>query len=138
MIEFCREKIIMTNNPECKTYEEALEKEYQSGDCYVGKNNLDVVLSKDVFLAIKAYKDGTITYDYILGLPLTLERVLVALNSNGNNTKFISNGLQVNRVDWYSTGVSIGSNLLNWKSNITLECQSDKTIEAIYEIFKDW
>ena len=47
MIKFCREKIIMANNLECKTYEEALEKEYDYNDLKLYKLLMNIKQEKD-------------------------------------------------------------------------------------------
>jgi hypothetical protein len=125
-IEKIREIVIMKNNPECKSYEEALQKEYGSNDCLLGKYESDVILSKSVFLALKCYKDDNIKFDVILGLPITLERLLIALNNIDDHSyySFGTGDIYCSEEDWSCV----------WQPNKLLEEQSEETIDAIYNI----
>lgn len=128
-IEKIREIVIMKNNPECRSYEEALEKEYGSNDCLLGKYESDVILSKSVFLALKCYKDDNINFDVILGLPITLERLFIALQVTLKQQFAICGDFKC-RVFWKNNVEEIFS----WQPNKLLEEQSEETIGKIYNI----
>jgi len=94
--DFNCEKIIMACNPKAKSYEEALEVELNSPyvDCCVMiKNNRFPSLSTEVvhfindidktFVNIRGEKYKLSSIKKIRGKPLTLDRVLIALEAKG-------------------------------------------------------
>ena len=164
-IDYIREKVIIANNPECKTLEDALEKESLVSGCLV-KHITSPLSPQDrkVATAIILWDDGVdssenkrwfcfndnITFttiqkkDKILGLPLTLERVLVALNKkrirglcfadNEGIPHYVSDGTNIYLVD-LSRNVK-ASLVCEVVPSKHLDQQSDETIDAIYDILK--
>ena len=100
MIEKIREKIVLTDN-----------NNWVVNDDYIGK-----------------YYHHNNSYR-ILGLPLTLERVFVALAKDFKQ-EFAMCGDFKCRVFWQDNVQEI----FHWQPNTTLENQSDETIKAIYNI----
>lgn len=160
-IEFIREKVVMANNPECKTLEEALEKEVKLLGCLVDCDMQErgYIMPKRKILTVSAYnkynerfviepvyiktfrvwgkreengsyKNGTFYTDKILGLPLTLERVLVALHSESIYESYNSYSHGVWRIWFYSKT----KKYTEWQPNKTLEQQSEETIKVIAEV----
>jgi hypothetical protein len=183
MIEEIREKVIMANNPECKTYEEALEEEGLNGDCYCeisdgklafatkhqllaqkyGLNGAfgtmirqleysdeeseddedeqtgiycrsmtDGIDTHEVLKYINRVKDYIISDERgkisrVIGLPITLERVLVCLNK-----RYFSDGTRIFRFN--PIGEPEDWSMVSWQPNKTLDQQSEETIKAIYDI----
>lgn len=136
IIEKIRKKVIMANNPNCKSYKKVLKKESKIGDC-----------------SIRCYR-------------LTLERVLVALKiANEKRLKSDINFLQeiaeyndledISQIEeWmfciaypcfpfiqfqtakFEWTITTGDNqgIISWLPNKTLEKQSERTIRDIYNI----
>jgi hypothetical protein len=126
-IEKIREIVIMKNNPECETYEEALENEEKQDarelPClYILTDNDNCVVNRDY---IAKYYHHNNNYK-ILGLPLNLERLLIALNNIDDHSyySFGTGNIYCSEEDWSCT----------WQPNKLLEEQSDGTIEKIYNI----
>ena len=103
MIEKIREKVIIANNLDCKTYEEALEKECKFKNCLLLYKNFffdedDFLYKNDWYFSKRITVGELEATDYgieffkkrepsmslsqykILGLPITLERILHTLN----------------------------------------------------------
>lgn len=153
MLELCREKIIMANNPQCKTYEDALQEEKNLDGCIFynekhkmfGMNKPTNTLTRcepdysgyngEWFLFEKCGTqddDATLhspEYYKILGRPLTLEMILVALKNTEINKFAIS--YKTNKICLYKSGLD---KYFDWKLNQTLDYQSDQTIESIYNL----
>ena len=191
MLDFIREKVIMANNPECKTYEEALEKEVKQLGSLVDCDMIarDYIIPERAILTVSAsnkyrerfviepvymktfcvygkrkegdiYKNGTYYTDRILGLPITLERLLVTLQNQcviilGERKEElfkISITRTLDRENKYEFTVALLSfnNWLigesepftttstiidfKWQPNQTLENQKEYTIKCIYDI----
>ena len=152
MIEFCREKIVMANNPECKTYEEALHEEsknrYQCQVSFQYENGPADILPYDSAIQIvscdiikPALEKGVAKYQ-ILGLPLTLERALVGLKYKLDEDydfkeHTVTLCLKVGKI--LSIGYQFGTSRIfhvkiDWQPHKTLENQSDQTIEGVAEL----
>lgn len=142
MIEKIREKVILANNPRCKNYDEAL-----MHDIRFNKQECEVLL-KETNQIIKWYNiSKTTTFDYeLMGQPLTLERVLIALKMYKNIQPLISydkNNLMsicVTKEQEISEIMRIGIifyHLFSWQPNQTLDNQSEETIRAVYNILCD-
>lgn len=143
MIEDIREKVVLANNPECKTYEEALENEkkneihcevlfeYEGNPEIMSYSKAKDLMKKNDFMA-KGQANGSIKFT-VLGLPLTLERVLVTLNKNPkNDVRYFSCSKAINfRTSYVFDMIDF---LSEWQPNQTLENQSEETIKAIYNI----
>ena len=152
MIEFVRERVVLANNKDCETPEEALNKELKNPQCLIkyksSENNYDISsigeftinimsISSDkdfqkqmndnleLILNQKSNKGELIA----LGLPLNLERVLVALQKDFKQEFAICGDFKC-RV-WYYDNVE---EIFSWKPNKLLEGQSDETIEKIAKI----
>ena len=142
-IEFIREKVIMANNPECKTYEEALEEELKNSSkenpcLFVLTDNDNCIVDSDY---IARYYHHNNNYK-IIGLSINLERVFIALNNN--ITKYIYNGNAI--ISLHNSSLHnpltgeisfnefLDDKICNWQPNKTLENQSEKTINKIAEI----
>lgn len=137
-LEKIREKVILANNPECKTYEEALHKELKDEDnCLIlSFNHTNLDGSQPCILRYSDYeykyddKDGSCK---ILGLPLTLERVLVALNKfNQKNGFYITCAKAIHFV--HGDNYSYIKGICEWQANQTLDNQ-DKAIDELYNVF---
>lgn len=159
MIEFCREKIIMANNPECKTYEEALEKEAKNEiSCQLSLKGGAVYticteshrksLRLGIMIGVNSCEscdcescecggfdnkpnpyDALGEIDTILGLPLTLERVLVSVSHLTCQLQILDAiYIKLNHIDYQKQAN------FSWQPNKTLEEQSDETIKSIAEI----
>lgn len=165
MIKKIREEVILANNPDCRSYEEALKKELKFGcEVYCNKtesnytiagqyglscvipdylmqymitsdtnfNNPSLIHFKDGEFAFKIYNDNTRYAVTIVGLPLTLERILVAIEYKHN--KIWSFQYQTN-IGFYIN--SFSQDKIIWQPNQTLESQSIETIEKIYNILNN-
>lgn len=142
IIEIIREKVIMANNPGCKIYEEALEKESKDVSC------LYEIIRDDGRKEIGCgywYSDYSFTTDKskrVLGLPLTLERVLVCIN---NKVLKFDNGVEYKEHEdvMYKTGTIVCYDgrdiceLCEWRPNKTLDEQPNETIKTICSILED-
>ena len=128
MIEKIRKIVIVANNPECKSYDEAL-----MHDIRFNKQECEVLL-KETNQIIKWYDIfKTTIFDYeLIGQPLTLERVWVALKQY-NNYCYGHNHIIFlpQQIEEYSY---IFVDICTWQPNQTLDNQSDETIEAVYNI----
>lgn len=111
MIQEIRRVVIMANNPEYKTYDEFLDAECK-------KPHNIVKLSRMVT-------------EIRVCLKVTLERVLVALNSNKSYI-FISDGYAIFRVMPPAYAIDL-CKICDWAPNKTLDNQSQETIETIYK-----
>ena len=84
-----RKAIIMANNPEAKSYNEALEMELGFG-CEIKVNNIrktndhKIILDTDYEDGLKFRDVRRVEIKTIIGKPLTLDRVLIALESKDN------------------------------------------------------
>lgn len=129
MLEKIREKVILANNPRCKNYDEAL-----MHDIRFNKQECEVLL-KETNQIIKWYNiSKTTTFDYeLMGQPLTLERVLVAINRHNTSYCYTDNTIilkqQINEYSYCFSGV--------WQPKQTLDNQSAETIRAVYNILCD-
>lgn len=96
-----RKAIIMACNPEAKTYEEALEVEFEEG-CQVLINDHPAIVifkslgyyfsyKKDKNSSVQYYRNKTNNKLEILGKPLTLNRVLIALDSTEQGENCVIN-----------------------------------------------
>lgn len=131
MIEKIRKTVIVANNPRCKSYGEAL-----MHDIRFNKQECEVLL-KETNQIIKWYDiSKTTTFDYeLMGQPLTLERVWVALKQY-NNYCYGHNHIifLIQQIEKYSY---IFVDICTWQPNQTLDNQSDETIRAVYNILCD-
>lgn len=114
-IEFVRNAVIMANNSDCKTLEEALEKELKNPNCLFLDLEDDKISSVEIFnLKLKIaenfakdmsqdikdlmFNDKILNIKFheaeveALGLPITLERLLIALNTINKEEMYISDG----------------------------------------------
>jgi hypothetical protein len=134
MIADIRRVVIMANNPKCKTYDEVLAKEIKDNnyvnDCKVIMLNGDIKIMPYYLLLKNTNLIQYGKYEF-LGLPLTLERVLVALNSNQSYI-FISDGYAIFRVIPPAYELDL-CKICDWAPNKTLDNQSQETIETIYK-----
>jgi len=153
-IEFIREKVVMANNLKYKTYKKALENEIQLEGCIVkfkSKDNATLLgavkkarytqkakertsivsmCDNELFKIDLSYSTKNIISDYtILGLPLTLERVLIALYRYNIYKTHI-------KKNTFSLEIILNKKifLLCFQLSKTLENQSQETIEKIYEL----
>ena len=133
MLEKIREKVILANNPECKTLEDALREEVKNSSTsvqcqFVLTDNDNCIVNGDY---VAKYYHHNNNYK-ILGLPLTLERVWVALKQY-NNYCYGHNHIIFlpQQIEEYSY---IFVDICTWQPNQTLDNQSDETIEAVYNI----
>ena len=139
MIEKIRKIVIVANNPECKSYDEAL-----MHDIRFNKQECEVLL-KETNQIIKWYDIfKTTIFDYeLIGQPLTLERILVALKMYKNIQPLISYdknnlmSISIIKEQAISEIIRIGiisNHLFSWQPNQTLDNQSKEIIEAVYNI----
>lgn len=127
MIQEIRKVVIMANNPKCKTYDEALAEEIKDdnhylNDCKVVMQNGDIKIIPYYLLLKNTNLIQYGKYEF-LGLPLTLERVLVALNHNIKKIYYVSCGEEI-RI--YNNFISI----CKWSK---AHNQSKETIRVIYK-----
>ena len=139
MIEEIREKVIIANNPKCKTYEEALEGEVSNGcqfmQCQFILTDQDNHVVNSDYIA-KYYHHN---YNYkILGLPLTLERVMIALNfyTSNRDTVYTSDGRVIYECILLRQPFTVFEIVreIDWQPNNPPENKSEKTIKEIYGI----
>jgi len=124
-IEKIREIVIMKNNPECKSYEEALENEQKNNYCLIKFNNGFITD------CVNRSKNIKLSQHTILGLPLTLERLLICLG-NGFECIVLKSSEPDNNEIYF--GVCNDKHRFFWQPNKLLEEQSEETIEKIYNI----
>lgn len=131
-----RRLIILANNPEAKDYEEALTKEMKKLGCrFFHNNDIHVVLSNDRTKSAYAWYHGVnkttpkqsvglCWVDEVMGLPLTLDRVLCAISYN-------------NKVTYKKVSYIIKSWIFNmpyrWQEPV-LDRQSEKIQRAVNEL----
>lgn len=132
--EFIREKVIMANNPECKTYEEALEKEEEHNSCQykIIRGNGEIETGCGYWY--HGYSSWDDVDREILGLPINLERLLVALNQGieeKDEGLFFSTGFEIRKI---LVDEGYNGKICKWQPNKALEEQSEETIEKIYNI----
>jgi hypothetical protein len=148
MIEKIREVVVIANNPECKTYEEALQEESKIHGCLIA-----IITSpyseqyRKIEMATILWDDGIDSsgneryYCYrnnatfttvkgknkILGLPLTLERVMVALNEVDEGYAYSNE---------YIVYFDPGDKDHDFNFDVICEwkLESEETIKAIYNI----
>ncbi len=91
MIEFVREKIILANNQECKTFEEALNKELKNPQCLIkyksSENNYDIS-------SIKEFTTNMMFYNVIQNEAIDRKNIM-SIFSDKDLQKQIHNQLQV-------------------------------------------
>lgn len=136
MIADIRRVVIMANNPECKTYEEALAKEIKDdnhylNDCKVIMLNGDIKIIPYYLLLKNTHLIQYGKYEF-LGLPLTLERVLLTVNHFRGGYDHVYDGSWICTV-MSSNGMAELEKVCDWIPNKTLDNQSDQTIETIYK-----
>lgn len=108
-----RKAIILTNNPEAKSYKEALEKE---------KENLDEIFCGHC----GNFTDGWT--EYWEGKPLTLDRVLICIRKTNHNIKFVGG-------DYTNEMIFV---LYDWDlTKPTLEEQVEETQRRINELLNN-
>ena len=164
MLDFINKIAVMANNPECKSYEEALENESNSYDClFIDETGYIYNYGQKHFADLDCESSG-LKVQTILGLPLTLERLLVALEhkivrlneeeallffrkNNGvrtvykNKINYVLGGYSQSAISHpYSvlrlvTIKGITLQIIDiWQKNKTLQNQSEETIATIYNI----
>lgn len=141
MIEFVREKVIMANNKECKTLEEALKKESLDVNCLF-YDSIESIVEECIEETLKnrepepgwyldEFSGGSDASGVIiLGLPLNFERVLVALNFWNVEVQIES---EAGFIQFFIGTFGI-SDTFRWKPNKPLEEQSEETIATIAKI----
>ena len=144
MLEKIREKVILANNPECKTLEDALREEVKNSSTsvqcqFVLTDNDNCIVNGDY---VAKYYHHNNNYK-ILGLPLTFERILVALKMYKNIQPLISYdknnlmSISIIKEQTISEIIRIGiisNHLFSWQPNQTLDNQSKEIIRADYNI----
>jgi hypothetical protein len=152
MLEFIRNAIIIANNPECKTLEEALKKESANQNCMFAYNPCQIVELSGASIVDaatgenKIYTEGnldkikslfyrSVKTDKLrqksqikiiknLGLPITLERLLICLNRT-----------QALCGQFYSDGIYIFQKDEDFEIEFKLIIENDEeTIQKIAEI----
>jgi hypothetical protein len=145
-IKKIREKVILANNPNCKNYDEALQQEVALNK-YL--NDVEVEMNDSIVQIIPYYlylkNPNAVKYGKyeFLGLPLTLERVLVAcyhynmiqplISYTKNKTMSIGGMTAQTICDIAKNGIQVVA-LFDWEPNKTLDNQSTDTIESIYDM----
>jgi hypothetical protein len=135
-----RKLIILANNPEAKSYEEALEMELDFG-CKVVNIQKDILyrreetityLDEGFYCFIEQYATNKDNIEdpkqyKILGKPLTLDKVLISLKNSEDG-----NGFSINVSGCL---MHLGSSILRWDlTKPTLEQQSEETQREINKL----
>ena len=149
--ELLKRMVVMNVNNECKTYDEASKKEIGFGCKIVPHNNSDHMSEYIVYFVdfgkkihARSCDDEDITMifdeyeiDYVIGLPITIGRVMEALGS-----QFVYADIEIRRVVSRNGTFIIEINGIHWKlmkengQECTDDDQSDETIEKILSFFQ--
>lgn len=167
MLELIQKKVVMLNNKKCQTLNEALNKESGEHGCLISfeSNNkyisyIGTVFSESHFnhcryvpvsgglnsfykIELTHAKTHKIKSQKILGLPITISRLLIALNSTikteNNNAYFIDNNIiglrSRNKLKWFKkTHIYNIEKICDYAINKSFYDQNDKTIKTIYTL----
>lgn len=139
-LEIVREKVVLANNPHCSSLQEALDREVREFGCRIIRNDtINLIIShRGKGRYMWYHKPGTASpqqsapyyFDTILGLPLTFERVAIALRKTGASVELKFS--ELTGEGWWLLANRFPKNIkCKWEIGKTFEHQDFETQKII-------